>query len=422
MNQRRILNNLLQLAVLLVVGCTTSKTGQKLNKGGEFDFNPVFQFSHINADTTGLYLRFNSDELLYMRSHEASEFVANVRVKLIQTLQSKTDTFTFELHPPQQQELGYWEKEIRLYQPVVSTESSPCSYQLEIQDLNRNVSNVYTERVTKNPSPSVYDLHLFSQRTKMRITTPLGSIHGLLKGDTIEMKLPRFPLDSSLRIRFSELKELPSLPPPAFSNNTPSIPDTTDFVKLEASFQDGSFFFSVPTHALMIQDETNALYFLSSHGEFPYTTQFKDLVGPMRYIMSKSEYEQLSTSPDPYTYFCNFWRDCGGSDEKAKQLIAIYYQRVTTANQSYAALVPGWRTDRGMIYTIYGKPTRIESNNSTERWQYGDENLPGSFAFVFRRKEHPYSNKIFILNRDALYRNSWESAVNSWRSGRVYRE
>ncbi len=422
MNQRRILNKLLILILLFSIGCSTSKSSLKGNKGGEFEFNPVYQFAHLTSDTTGLYLRFKSDELLYMRSSEAADFVANIRVKLIQKTGGKSDTLSFEFHPPQQQDIGYWEKEIRIFQPVDSSKSANSMYELEIQDLNRNVKCQYTEQVTKNKQPSIFDLHLFSKQTKLRITTQLGSIHGLLKGDTIEMRMPRFPEDSTLHLRFAELKEMPNLPPPAFSNNSPSIPDTASFSAFNIVYNQGVFSFAVPNNALMIRDDQTLLYFLPSFGDFPYSTQFKDLVGPMRYIMSKSEYEQLSTSPDPYTYFCNFWRDCGGSDEKAKQLIAIYFQRVTTANQLYSALVPGWRTDRGMIYTVYGKPTRIESNSSAERWQYGDENLPGSFAFVFRKKEHPYTNRIYILNRDALYRNSWESAVNSWRSGRVYRE
>ena len=84
MNQRRILNKLLILILLFSIGCSTSKSSLKGNKGGEFEFNPIYQFAHLTSDTTGLYLRFKSDELLYMRSNEAADFVANVRVKLIQ--------------------------------------------------------------------------------------------------------------------------------------------------------------------------------------------------------------------------------------------------------------------------------------------------------------------------------------------------
>jgi GWxTD domain-containing protein len=161
---------------------------------------------------------------------------------------------------------------------------------------------------------------------------------------------------------------------------------------------------------------------LYSHGEFPTTTALKDLISPLRYITSKSEFEYIYNVRDPYTSFCNFWKDCGGSEEKAKELISIFFRRVNTANTYFSTTVPGWRTDRGMIYIIYGKPTRVENIGFSERWVYGDETIPGSFSFLFRYKKDNFSNNVLILQRDGLYRNSWEQAVNTWRQGRVFRE
>jgi NRPS condensation-like uncharacterized protein len=64
-------------------------------------------------------------------------------------------------------------------------------------------------------------------------------------------------------------------------------------------------------------------------------------------------FEYIYNVRDPYTSFCNFWKDCGGSEEKAKELIAIFFRRVNTSNTYFSTTVPGWRTDRGMIYIIY---------------------------------------------------------------------
>jgi GWxTD domain-containing protein len=161
---------------------------------------------------------------------------------------------------------------------------------------------------------------------------------------------------------------------------------------------------------------------LYSNGEFPTTTALKDLIAPLRYITSKSEFEYIYNVRDPYTSFCNFWKDCGGSEEKAKELISIFFRRVNTSNTYFSTTVPGWRTDRGMIYIIYGKPSRVEKVGSSERWIYGDENIPGSFSFLFRYQKDNLSDNVLILQRDALYRTSWEQAVNTWRQGRVFRE
>ena len=36
-----------------------------------------------------------------------------------------------------------------------------------------------------------------------------------------------------------------------------------------------------------------------------------------------------------------------------------HYQRIAYANEHFAAGVPGWKTDRGRIYIVFGKPDEI---------------------------------------------------------------
>jgi GWxTD domain-containing protein len=37
-----------------------------------------------------------------------------------------------------------------------------------------------------------------------------------------------------------------------------------------------------------------------------------------------------------------------------------YYRRIEYANVQFSVVSPGWRTDRGRIYIIYGPPDDIE--------------------------------------------------------------
>jgi TonB family protein len=39
-----------------------------------------------------------------------------------------------------------------------------------------------------------------------------------------------------------------------------------------------------------------------------------------------------------------------------------HYRRIAYANQHFASSMPGWKTDRGRIYILYGKPDKIESH------------------------------------------------------------
>jgi GWxTD domain-containing protein len=40
-----------------------------------------------------------------------------------------------------------------------------------------------------------------------------------------------------------------------------------------------------------------------------------------------------------------------------------HYRRIAYANEHFAANVPGWKTDRGRTYIIYGPPNSVESSD-----------------------------------------------------------
>src|SRR6267154_2116834 len=41
-----------------------------------------------------------------------------------------------------------------------------------------------------------------------------------------------------------------------------------------------------------------------------------------------------------------------------------HYRRIAYANERYASGIPGWKTDRGRIYIVYGPPDENESHPS----------------------------------------------------------
>src|ERR1700730_3062981 len=45
-----------------------------------------------------------------------------------------------------------------------------------------------------------------------------------------------------------------------------------------------------------------------------------------------------------------------------------HYRRIAYTNEHYASGVAGWRTDRGSIYIMYGKPDDLESHTQGETW------------------------------------------------------
>src|ERR1051325_7473220 len=55
-----------------------------------------------------------------------------------------------------------------------------------------------------------------------------------------------------------------------------------------------------------------------------------------------------------------------------------FYRRVMYANERFAAGIPGWKTDRGRIYIVYGPPDEIESHPSGGTYDYPQNQGGGS--------------------------------------------
>lgn len=102
----------------------------------------------------------------------------------------------------------------------------------------------------------------------------------------------------------------------------------------------------------------------------------------VRWIITTEErahYLKLSNDDERNEFIKQFWerRDMevpGGGENSFR---AEYYRRIAYANQHFAAGVPGWRSDRGRIYIVYGKPDEIDSHPTNagatkpyEVWHY----------------------------------------------------
>ena len=88
----------------------------------------------------------------------------------------------------------------------------------------------------------------------------------------------------------------------------------------------------------------------------------------VRWIISdeeKAAFKQLSNDAERDAFIENFWlRRDPTPDTEENEFKEEHYRRIAYANEHFAAGVPGWRTDRGRIYVIYGKPDEIESHPS----------------------------------------------------------
>jgi GWxTD domain-containing protein len=95
----------------------------------------------------------------------------------------------------------------------------------------------------------------------------------------------------------------------------------------------------------------------------PYKTWLNEDV---IYIISPEErtaFLQLATNEERESFIESFWlRRSGNPDLPDNDFKEEHYRRIAYANEHFASGIPGWKTDRGRIYIIWGKPDEIDSH------------------------------------------------------------
>ncbi len=86
------------------------------------------------------------------------------------------------------------------------------------------------------------------------------------------------------------------------------------------------------------------------------------------YIITDSERDaflRLSTNEEREQFIEQFWlkRD-PTPDTPENEFKEEHYRRIAYANEHFASGIPGWKTDRGRVYIIWGKPDSTETHPS----------------------------------------------------------
>src|SRR3984885_3290882 len=84
------------------------------------------------------------------------------------------------------------------------------------------------------------------------------------------------------------------------------------------------------------------------------------------YIISdeeRSAFLQLQTNEEREEFIESFWqRRDPTPDTVENEFKEEHYRRIAYANERFASGVPGWKTDRGRIYIMWGAPDEIEAH------------------------------------------------------------
>jgi GWxTD domain-containing protein len=94
---------------------------------------------------------------------------------------------------------------------------------------------------------------------------------------------------------------------------------------------------------------------------------YKDwLEKDVSYVITDEErraFKKLQTDLEREKFIEEFWRRRDPDpDTEENEFKEEYYERIAYANEHFASGIPGWKTDRGRIWIMYGKPDERETH------------------------------------------------------------
>lgn len=141
----------------------------------------------------------------------------------------------------------------------------------------------------------------------------------------------------------------------------------------------------------------------------------------VKYIITDEEREaflRLSNEEERDNFIEAFWqRRDPTPDTPENEFKEEHYRRIAYANEHFASGVPGWKTDRGRIYIVFGKPDEIDSHPSGGTYERSMEEGGGETStYPFEDWRYRYiegiGNEVIIEFVDQCMCNEYKISTN----------
>ncbi len=185
-------------------------------------------------------------------------------------------------------------------------------------------------------------------------------------------------------------------------------------------------------HCTVGRDIKEGFTFFNMGTTYPAMRTPDVMIEPLAYLATADEMDSLRLAVRQKMALDQFWIKMAGNVDKARELIRIYYTRVLYSDFYFTSFKEGWRSERGMIYVIYGPPDKVYRTIDGENWGYRKPVIKSSWGgrysvkedylfFNFRKRDNLYSDNDYYLSRNETLVTYWDKAILSWRKGVVFR-
>lgn len=411
----------LGLSVVWLASCGKSKPMSKENFSQAYDPAQVplklrHTVYHHSPEQSTIYIQIPSSDLTYSQPDESglinATAIIDVKAYIMGSESKKAiDSLLVKVVDEQPAQTPFY---INTNARLNLANGKVYEARLKITDRHGNIQMEETIVVDKQNLNSRQNFLLFDSNYEV-------PLHGAWVNEPTWLRIKNNE-SKKMHVRYY-LRQFP-LPPPPFSNfNPPPFQYEADSIFELNANSDFSVFKARKMGFYHVQkDESQkdgiTVFAFSEH--FPKVVTTEQMFESLRYITTEWEYREIKQSKNLKKELEKFWVNCAGNREKAGELIKIYYNRVEEANRFFSSFVEGWKTDRGLIHIVYGKPNIIYQSPTAETWIYGEDKNMMSLTFVFVKVINPFTDNDYRLSRDENFKASWYRSIESWRNGRIY--
>ena len=172
------------------------------------------------------------------------------------------------------------------------------------------------------------------------------------------------------------------------------------------------------TGLYLIQSDTNATqgFAFRVEEDYPRLAKIESLADPLIYVCTKQEYDRIKQAKGDKRAFDRVILSITRDTERARNFMRSYFRRVEVANELFTSYKEGWKTDRGMIYIIFGLPDQVFRFTDREVWSYKNSMYKVTFDFV--RSSTLFDPENYVLVREKKIQETWYEVIDLWRNAR----
>jgi len=423
---RRIIKTLFIILVVVTSGCISQPRQQKETARNNLAFlynpsstplHPEFNVFHETATRSRLYIKLFPVELVFNQANPEGTHQGMLRIsyelrELIDGKESEfvADSTTADFILKMDEVKNVFVANL----PIRTREGSRYMLKITTTDMLRHKGTTNFVHVDRSSVNTAQNYQVLST------STGYPSFDKVFHSNEIfYIKYNRRGVDT-VYVKYYE-NDFPMPRPPVTNLSSPKpdfIPDSifaypySDTVKYMLP-QQGMY------HIQVDPNEEGGLSLFNFGDNYPRVASTNDMASPLVYLTNSAEFNELINQTNLKLSIDNFWLQIGGNVQTSRELIRVYYNRVFFANYFFTSYKEGWKTDRGMMFIVYGPPNILTKRGDTEIWVYYRKKSSEPLQFVFSRHESPYTHNDFWLERNFV-NSLWTVAIRDWRDGKIF--